>query len=60
VKLTPLGALSLTSRRAIQGSAIAMAFQEVCPTCSGMVEVLVDELRNEKVSIALQDCSESV
>jgi hypothetical protein len=44
VKLTPLGALSLTSRTAANELACAFAAQLMRPTCVGMVKVLADKL----------------
>ena len=46
VKLTPLGAFSLTSRAAAQKSAAALQIQFVFLTCGSVVEVLVDKLED--------------
>jgi hypothetical protein len=53
VKLTPLGALSLTSRAAVGALAIAGAGQLMSQTCGSVVEVLVDKLEGVQVSMAL-------
>lgn len=50
VKLTPLGAFSLTSRAAAGVSVVARTAQLVSPTCGSVVEVLVDELEETAVS----------
>jgi hypothetical protein len=50
VKLTPLGALSLTSRAAVGALAMAGAGQLISQTCGSVVEVLVDELEGVQVS----------
>jgi hypothetical protein len=50
VKLTPLGALSLTSRAAGAMSANALEGQLVFPTCGSVVEVLVDKLERIRIS----------
>lgn len=52
VKLTPLGALSLTSRAARKTSARATAAQFEFRTCGSVVEVLVDKLERRKSAIA--------
>ena len=52
VKLTPLGALSLTSRAARKMSAHVAESRLVFSTCGGVVEVLVDELDKRKLAIA--------
>jgi hypothetical protein len=50
VKLTPLGALSLTSRAAVGALALGGAGQLKSRTCGGVVEVLVDKLEGGQVS----------
>ena len=50
VKLTPLGAFSLTSRAAAHASVELRETQLVFLTCGIVVEVLVDELENIIIS----------
>lgn len=53
VKLTPLGALSLTSRAARDGSVVVRQGQLTCQTCGSVIEVFVNELKVVKSAFAL-------
>ena len=52
VKLTPLGAFSLTSRAAAGASAVARRAQSGALTCGSVVEVFVDKLARVKSATA--------